>query len=59
MHLIQKIQIQFHIIMILITDKGISYKDNMNTCMFKGCLRCKAYRNENNIKMRRKGYNKI
>ena len=26
---------------------GISYKDNMNTCMFKGCLRCKEYRNEN------------
>ena len=35
----------------LITDKGISYKDNMNTCMFKGCLRCKEYRNENNIKI--------
>ena len=35
----------------MILDNGISYKDNVNTCMFKNCSRCSKLRKKANINL--------
>ena len=38
----------------VITNDNISYKDNLNTCLFNTCKRCISYRSSNNVKINNK-----